>query len=79
MITWFETIIKKTKKNEKSKKIEKAKAAIKKSAAAIAAAENNESEDDAAEKALAEAEGIVSEIERQFGKQCYKYMHVYYS
>ena len=41
---------------------------MKKSAAAIAAAENDELEDDAAEEALAEAEGVVSEIERQFGK-----------
>ena len=64
---------KENKKNEndnKLKKIEKAKAAIKKSAAAIAAADNDKLEDNAAEKALVEAEGIVLEIERQFGKQC---------
>lgn len=52
----------------KLKEIEKAEVAMKKSAAAIAAAENDELEDDAAEEALAEAEGVVSEIERQFGK-----------
>ena len=46
----------------------KAKVAVKKSADAIAAAEENESEDDAAEKALVEAEGIVSEVEKQLGK-----------
>ncbi len=59
---------KENKKNTKLKEIEKAEVAIKKSAAAIAAAENDELGDDAAEKVLAEAEGIVSEIERQFGK-----------
>jgi hypothetical protein len=59
------------KENEKknnNKLIMKAKVAVKKSADVIAAAENNESDDDAVEKALAEAEGIVSEIERQLGK-----------
>ena len=58
---------KENKKNEndnKLKKIEKAKAAIKKSAAAIAAADNDELEDNTAEKALVEAEGIVLEMER---------------
>ncbi len=59
---------KENKKNTKLKEIEKAEVAIKKSAAAIAAAENDELGDDAAEKVLAEAEGIVSEIKRQFGK-----------
>jgi len=63
---------KKNKKNEnnnKLKKIKKAKVAIKKFAATIAAAKNNELEDDAAEKALVKAKGIVLEIKRQFDKQ----------
>ena len=69
MIILFEIITRKIKKNNtKLKEIEKAEVAIKKSAAAIAAAENDELEDDAAEKVLAEAEGIVSEIERQLDK-----------
>lgn len=58
----------KTKNNNVKRKIARAEVAIKKSAAAIAAADKDELEDDAAEKALAEAEGIVSGIERQFGK-----------
>ena len=58
----------KTKNHNVKRKIARAEVATKKSAAAIAAADKDELEDDAAEKALAEAEGIVSEIERQFGK-----------
>lgn len=50
--------------NNKLRKITKAQVAIKKSAAAVAVAEDNESEAEAAEKALDEAEVIVSELER---------------
>jgi hypothetical protein len=48
-----------------NKLIKKAEAAIKRSANAIAAEDNDDEE---AERALDEAEGIVSEIERQLGK-----------
>ena len=61
-------MIKKTKTKKNNKLITKAKVAVKKSADAIAAAEENESEDDAAEKALVEAECIVSEVKKQLGK-----------
>ena len=48
---------------DNNKEIAKVKAAIKKSAAAVVAAENNESEAEAAEEALIEAENIVAELE----------------
>jgi hypothetical protein len=48
-----------------NKLIKKAEAAMKRSANAIAAEDNDDEE---AERALDEAEGIVSEIERQLGK-----------
>ena len=53
---------------ESNKLIKKAEAAMKRSANAIAAEDNDDEE---AERALDEAEGIVSEIERQLGKWRY--------